>query len=226
MERRPFTVAPLRAVSELPKERVESEPAAERPERRLEAGELVTLRIALADVQYAAGLTHALEIGLPEGTESGRRFELIAAPSRAEDDPHVAFLPWDVLINAPPEERLALSFVTPTAFSHGDELIPLADPLRLFASWKRAWGDWGGPELDGAEELLKTWPRMQYKLQTQLLFLRGGQRPGFVGEMELRWPKSVTPDVRKAASALARGAMFYSTGAKSTMGMGQTRVCE
>jgi CRISPR-associated endoribonuclease Cas6 len=62
-----------------------------------------------------------------------------------------------------------------------------------------------------------------YKLDTHILHFNGYQEKGFEGQCQLELPAEINADEVKAINALADFSFYCGTGAKTTMGMGQTR---
>lgn len=189
----------------------------------LRRGEPVAMRLSFADDERVRGLLAALP-GLPLPLLGSAPCRLARLPRPDQGDPDWLHAPWDVLINAPPATRLRVSFETPTAFSHRGESLLLPDPAHLLDSWRRAWGC--APSMPaGTEGITADGLRIaEYALHTEPLSLKGGLRIGFVGTLDLAWRPGTPPETRRAFAALAGLADFLGTGAKTALGMGQTRV--
>lgn len=139
-------------------------------------------------------------------------------------DPDLLHASWAQLADAPPARRLHLRFETPTFFSHQGEMRLLPEPARLWEGWRRAWEALAPALPLGAEALtLDGLQITRYQLHTEAVPLKGGLWRGFVGEMALEWRKDVPPETRRTAAALAGIADFTGTGAKTMLGLGQTR---
>lgn len=190
----------------------------------LRAGQPVALRLGLADDDRARWLCRTLADSADLPPLGNSPCHLMRLPRLAADDPDARHASWATLAAAPPPARLHVAFVTPTAFSHRGESLLLPEPERLLESWRRAWQR--APALpEGAEEIPPDTLRItRYALHTEPLSLKGGLRIGFVGEMELTWRKDTSAQTRCAVTALAGLADFLGTGAKTALGMGQTRV--
>ena len=194
------------------------------------AGQPLTLRIGLPEDERAAWLCERLArlTRLPSlGTAPCR---LDRAPRFASDDPDVVHRSWATLAQAQPaSHRLGVLFATPTFFAAQGDMILLPDPDRLLWGWRRAWERFGPFLPEGAaafspENCASGLRIARYELKTDRLPIKGGLRIGFSGWMEMEWRANVPDAARRAALALAGIADFLGTGAKTTMGMGQTRI--
>lgn len=149
---------------------------------------------------------------------------LARVPCPRPDDPDRLHASWAQLADAPPARRLHLRFETPTFFSHQGEMRLLPEPARLWEGWRRAWQALAPALPLGADTLtLDGLQIARYQLHTEAVPLKGGVWRGFVGEMALEWRKDVPPETRCTAAALAGIADFVGTGAKTMLGLGQTR---
>lgn len=190
----------------------------------IRAGQPVALRLALADDDRARWLCRTLADHAELPPLGNSPCHLMRLPRLAADDPDARHASWATLAAAPPPARLHVSFVTPTAFSHRGESLLLPEPERLLESWRRGWGR--APAMpEGADDIPSDALRLtRYALRTEPLSLKGGLRIGFVGEIEMTWRKGTPERTRQAVTALAGLADFLGTGAKTALGMGQTRV--
>lgn len=186
-------------------------------------GEEISLRVSLADEERARRFLAELP-SLPLPLLGGVPCRLVRCPRPNALDPDWLSASWATLADAPPASRLHVSFETPTAFSHQGEFLLLPDPAHLVASWRGAW-DHAPARPAGADILTLDGLRVtSYDLHTEALPLKGGLRIGFVGEIELTWRPGTPPETRRTLAALAGLADFLGTGAKTALGMGQTRV--
>lgn len=100
----------------------------------------------------------------------------------------------------------------------------LPEPVRLWEGWRRTWETLAPALPLGADTLtLDGLQITRYQLRTEVVALKGGLYRGFVGEMALEWRAAVPLETRRAAAALAGIADFFGTGAKTMLGLGQTR---
>ena len=187
-------------------------------------GEPLALRLSLADDERAQRLLTALP-GLSVPLLGGAPCRLARLPRAIDGDPDLLHASWAQLADAPPARRLHLRFETPTFFSHQGEMRLLPEPDRLWEGWRRAWEALAPALPLGADMLtLDGLQITRYHLQTEAVPLKGGLWRGFVGEMDLEWRKDASPETRRTAAALAGIADFVGTGAKTMLGLGQTRL--
>lgn len=129
------------------------------------------------------------------------------------------------LLNAtPPKPKIDLAFIAPTAFRSQDKNIPLPLPGLVFGNLLEKWNAFApvalNPELKRySEECLAL---SQYNLHTSMLNIAGGKQVGFVGRCQFITINR-DPYWLKQINLLADFAFYTGTGAKTTMGMGQTR---
>lgn len=123
-----------------------------------------------------------------------------------------------------PDPRVSFRFVTPTTFHSGGRNQPLPLPGLVFGSLVDRWNAFSPLTLNAearryAEECLVV---SQFRLESQVVDLSGGKQIGAVGTVTFR---SIHPDPYwlRVVAALADFAFFAGVGAKTTMGLGQTR---
>lgn len=221
---RAVALSPLRDGSDLsPLSDETSRPLAPLRAGRIPAGQPLALRVAFTDDERAGKFCrHLPAVPIPRlGTAPCL---LARIPRLHPKDPDVLYASWAQLADAPPARRLHLRFETPTFFSHQGEMRLLPDPARLWEGWRRAWQALAPALPLGADTLtLDGLQIARYQLHTEALPIKGGLQRGFVGEMALEWRKDVPPETRRTAAALAGIADFTGTGAKTMLGLGQTR---
>jgi CRISPR/Cas system endoribonuclease Cas6 (RAMP superfamily) len=191
---------------------------------RLAAGQPVALRVTFADDDRARQFCEALAT-TPIPRLGASPCCLVRLPHWHSSDPDCLYASWAQLADAPPARRLHICFETPTFFSHQGEMRLLPEPIRLWEGWRRTW-EALAPALPLGTDAL-TLGGMQitrYQLRTEAVALKGGLYRGFIGEMVLEWRASTPPETRRTAAALAGIADFFGTGAKTMLGLGQTRV--
>lgn len=187
------------------------------------AGQPLTLRVAFADDEHARRFCLRLP-GVLIPRLGAAPCLLARIPRLHPEDPDVLSASWARLADASPVRRLHLRFLTPTFFSHQGEMCLLPDPDRLWNGWRRAWQAHAPALPLGADALTLDGLRItRYQLHTEAVTLKGGLWRGFVGEMALEWHRDVPPETRRTAAALAGIADFTGTGAKTMLGLGQTR---
>lgn len=207
--------------------------------RFVAGGSAIALRISLVEDDRAAHLLSALRQIVKQGLPplGSVRCCLLRIPTLAGADPDVLTASWKDLIAAPAAARLHLAFTTPAHFSSQGDQILFPDPARLWSGWWRVWRRWCPFPLPLADPLhdaltstlpaalVAHLPRISaYNLHTRPVRLKQGLFIGFMGEVELDWRRDTPHEVSRALTTLAGLADFVGTGAKTTMGMGQTRL--
>jgi hypothetical protein len=183
----------------------------------------VEVRLGVADDGHARDLLSRLgRLDLPD--LDGAPTRLARLPSLDRGDPDVRFCSWDQLTDAPSSARISVSFETPTTFSRRGVSLPLLTEERLVASWSRSWSfapmmPKGIGDID-----LQALRVTRFDLRSEPMSVKGGIRIGAVGGIEFTWDRAASPEMRRSFAALVSIADFLGTGAKTTLGMGQTRV--
>jgi CRISPR-associated endoribonuclease Cas6 len=133
----------------------------------------------------------------------------------------------ELLRKAEPRSAVSLRFVTPTTFrSGGRRNVIFPDTGLLFRSYVARWNALSPERLpeslgEVASERLFI---ARYALRTAMLDFGGYSEAGFVGVCEVRAQEGTPAETLCAFQALADFAVFAGTGAKTAMGMGQTRT--
>jgi len=124
------------------------------------------------------------------------------------------------------ETKITLRFLSPTAFRSGGKRNVLFPAASLaFGSYLNRWQHFSPVEVgEPTAEFLESIVVARYKLNTHILHFKAYQETGFEGECTFELPAGVGEDCLKAMNALADFAFYCGTGAKTTMGMGQTRM--
>ncbi len=180
-----------------------------------------TLARGLADLLGA--LSEPLRLDTLAGT-----VEVLATDEAADRDAgqtsYEEILNRRLLAAAEPESRFVLRFLTPTTFHTGGTNQPLPLPGLVFGSLVDRWNAFSrltlSPEARRyAEECLVV---SHFRLVSQMVEVAGGKQVGAVGTVTYR---SVRPDPYwlRVIGALADFACYGGVGAKTTMGLGQTR---
>jgi len=222
-QRSPYALSPLHYAARVPLATEDCLGSTRFASGLLRRGEPVSLRLSLTDDERARRFLEALpHLSLP--ALCGVPCRLARYPNPTFADPDWLQASWAILADAPAADRLHVSFETPTAFSHRGQSLLILEPSQLLETWRRAWRY--APALpEGAEGLTPDGLRItQYALHTEPLSLKGGLRIGFVGNLVLTWRNGTPAQTRRAFAALAGLADFLGTGAKTALGMGQTRV--
>lgn len=130
-----------------------------------------------------------------------------------------------ILESASAERQIELEFLSPTAFrSGGRRNVVFPEPELVFGSYLNRWQAFSPVRLDDS---VSSWlDRMvvaRYKLETRILHFGLYQEVGFTGRCRFELDKNTPEEVVVVVNALADFAFYCGTGAKTTMGMGQTR---
>lgn len=131
----------------------------------------------------------------------------------------------DLLAEAKPREQVTLHFVSPTTFrSGGRRNVLFPTPALVFGSYLARWNAFSPVKLP--PHLAKLFEEAliisRYSLRSRMLDFGRYQEAGFQGSCEFQTIRDLPEDDRIALDALSRFAFFCGTGAKTTMGMGQT----
>lgn len=127
-----------------------------------------------------------------------------------------------------PARTFELSFASPTTFhTHGDQHLPLPLPEMLVGSWLSRWNAFAPvafPEETrsyAAEHLAVS----RYQLKTEALHYGKASFIGFTGRCTFRLLDD-DPYWSRILHTLAYFSLYCGSGAKTTMGMGQTRIID
>jgi CRISPR-associated endoribonuclease Cas6 len=118
-----------------------------------------------------------------------------------------------------------MEFLTPTVFRSGgkrNNVFP--EPALVFGSYWNKWQALSPVKMDDAlnsyfEKISVT----RYRLETGIWDFGSYQEVGFSGTCRFEIDPSIPDDKKACINALADFAQFCGTGAKTTMGMGQTQ---
>jgi len=130
----------------------------------------------------------------------------------------------EIYENAATDPRINLLFCSPTTFRHKRMNLPVPTPNLV---WSSLWEKWNAfapiklsPELKHyADEHIAI---AKYNLRTRMINLADAGQVGFTGTCQYLC-LSQDSHLLKEINALADFAFYCGTGAKTTMGMGQTR---
>lgn len=134
------------------------------------------------------------------------------------------------LSQLPPDDRLALRFLSPTAFKQGPGSLPLPLPANVFASPYRIWQAFAPAKMGLADR----WPDwcaaevfiVAHRIETAVISIsQREQFTGFVGEVWFEAHDGAETYLR-IWQALGRLATFCGVGHKTTMGMGAVEMIE
>jgi CRISPR/Cas system endoribonuclease Cas6 (RAMP superfamily) len=193
---------------------------------KVRVGQEVVLRVGLADEALAQRIVRAVQSGIELPRLAGAPCEWSrGSEERASLKPESQEIPWVALASSPPAQQLRLAFVTPTFFSSKGEDLLFPEPRRLWESWRRSWDTWSQGKLPLPDSTPEGNLRVaRYQLQTRALRIKGGLQRGFVGELDLEWTAKATSEERQVLAALATLANLTGTGARTALGLGQTRT--
>jgi len=137
---------------------------------------------------------------------------------------------YESLVSGASADRMIhLRFMSPTVFrSQGKRNVLFPEPRLLFNSYLSRWHDFSPVPLDdGLAALVERAGRVaRYKLETRMLHFGTYQETGFEGTCSIEIAPEVPEEMVRGLNVLADFAFYCGTGAKTTMGMGQTRRIE
>jgi len=131
-----------------------------------------------------------------------------------------------ILENASGERSIKMRFLSPAVFrSGGKRNVFFPEPRLLFNSYLAKWQGLSPVKLENSlGEVVDKGVRItQYKLETRILDFGSYREIGFEGNCGIEISNEIAEDTAKALNALADFSFYCGTGAKTTMGMGQTR---
>jgi len=119
-----------------------------------------------------------------------------------------------------------LNFRSPTGFVYGDGIMPLPLPYSIFRSYLLKWNSFSPPEYKIPEDFLGVVERCifpsKYSLNTKLLDMEKYKMVGFIGRCCFNIIGKVSKEDLSRILTLVRFSFYGGTGAKTTVGMGQT----
>ena len=123
------------------------------------------------------------------------------------------------------ETRITLHFSSPVTFrSGGKRNLLLPDPFLILGSYWNRWQTFSTVKLEDILAVSRDKIFVsRYRLNTRILHFNGYQETGFEGQCSLDLSPELGFAGIKALNTLADFAFYCGTGAKTTMGMGQTR---
>lgn len=188
----------------------------------------LSLRLTfLSDEVFAQFLKSALEW-------SDRQLQLGSAHFKVEqvhlvdvNKPQKKFCSYEELLTtAVAEHSISLQFLSPAVFrSEGKRNVLFPEPQLVFGSLLNRWNAFSSIKLSA--DLLQCFNSQillaRYKLETGMLNFGNYQEAGFTGQCSFILGDKLLEQQMKAINALAEFAFYSGVGAKTTMGMGQTR---
>ena len=149
--------------------------------------------------------------------------EVVTTP---RDDVPVSFESFQGILAASDNSRqIDLEFNTPTVFRSGgkrNNIFP--EPTLVFGSYWNKWKTLSPVKLqDDVSFYFDKINMTRYRLESKIWDFGSYQELGFIGSCRFEIDKSVPDEEVVLINALADFAQFCGTGAKTTMGMGQTQ---
>lgn len=216
---KPFTLSPL-----LP-------PPGRRQLAMLSIGDNLSFRITLLDEKVFAALADSVWRLSPEA-------ELILGDMRVQcrglattpaESPWAGYTTFSQFLkNAGTDTRLRLEFLSPATFRSspkGERNILFPEPPLVFGSLLNRWNAFAGAshKLNLSDVSTGAVRVSGYRLGTRLLDFGSYRELGFIGQATYECNNSLPVEAIRTLNALADFAFYAGTGAKTTMGMGQTR---
>lgn len=193
--------------------------------------ESVRVRVcALDDATEAALLAAVARLSQGEPLTLGS-LTLRVESCVTDDPPYAQAATYDALAQTPFPSRVALDFLTPTAFSQGPRPdLPLPVPERLLLGWGSCWNRFAPPSLHFDDTLLETLaPRLalsRLRIETQVARKKSSLQIGFVGSVTLEARETAAapwPDrERRAFATLTAYSPYCGSGVGTTQGLGLT----
>lgn len=135
---------------------------------------------------------------------------------------------YEQLLASEPLAEFRFVFRTPTAFKQGRTSMPLPIPRLMFQSYLSRWNGFAPPECAIDEDLPEVVERSvmikNHDIASRLLDMKNMKMVGFIGSCTLGVDSGLSELQIRQITALAHFAQFAGTGAKTTVGMGQTLV--
>ncbi len=132
----------------------------------------------------------------------------------------------ELVLSAGAGRQLRFEFLSPTAFrSGGKRNVLLPEPRLVFTGYFVKWQSLSPIKLpDNLLALADKGLRLtQHKMETRMLNFGSYQEAGFEGRCTIEIAEELPEEAVRSFNALASFAFYCGTGAKTTMGMGQTR---
>lgn len=200
----------------------------------IKTGDAAWFRLALLGVDNGEEWLMRWIENLPSQVELADIYWEIGGCHLEGSHPWVGSHTYQELTKSPTYDRFQFEFLTPVTFNSGrslsgkDIFLPFPLPDSLFKSWHRRWNSFAPPNLRISPDLPQ-WARQvvsvsSYRLKT--VPVRYGHRRvhiGCVGTYTLRFI-NCPQNIQKYFSWLAHYAFYCGSGAKTTQGMGMTKL--
>ena len=217
---------------------------------RVQKGQPLAIRVSFLDDRFALRLQRYLletnpllqPVVLPRlghdprfqtavkgAPQAGATCTLLTLPV-SDLHPDVCSLSWKALAQSSPRRALPLRWSTPTLFQRHGKDLAVATPEDLLADWLDTLRTLAEqlPDREPLHALQIMEPaRLHWEsrnLTPRTIRLKGGVRTAYQGEAVLSWERDAAPEDLIATHALLRFATLVGTGAKTTMGFGQTHL--
>ena len=197
-------------------------------EMKVSKGTECWLRFTLLEDKVFAGFLHSLLSGekIKEMQLESVTFSLVEVATEPNSSPWARFDTFHSLWDkATPQKRITLQFLSPTAFRSRSRNIIFPEPERVFGSYLSKWNSYSPLSFDDSlrSEIFPHILATRYRLQSRILDFKTYKEVGFEGECAFEIKEDVPEETLRQVNALADFAFYAGTGAKTTMGMGQTR---
>jgi CRISPR-associated endoribonuclease Cas6 len=124
------------------------------------------------------------------------------------------------------KKTFSLSFKSPTGFIYGNGIMPLPLPYSMFRSYLVKWNAFCPCEYHIDESILtvieKSLFPSNYSLSTKLLDMKNFKLIGFTGDCTFEIIEKISTKDLNNILTLVKFSFYGGTGAKTTIGMGQT----
>ena len=187
----------------------------------------VRLTFLSADL-FAHFMDAVLKLGHGLLETAGVGFRIVQALVNPNDSPLCNFSTFEALLSSAMCQReVTLQFSSPTAFrSGGRRNVIFPEPALVFGSYLSRWRHFSPPQANLSGDIGECFTRIlvhRYQLKTKLLTFKNYKEIGFQGKCTFELGSMFSDDQVRVLNALADFAFYCGTGAKTTMGMGQTR---
>ena len=188
----------------------------------------LSLRLTfLSDEVFAYFLKSAMEWSTRELQLGSSHYQVKQVQLVDFDKPTKTFCSYEELLSAATvEHNITLHFLTPTAFrSEGKRNVLFPQPELIFGSLFNRWNAFSTIKIDAdlqpcfSSDILLS----RYKLETRMINFGNYQETGFTGQCSFILADVLAMEQVQHINALADFAVYSGVGAKTTMGMGQTR---
>ncbi|APT75359.1 hypothetical protein XO10_02095 [Marinitoga sp. 1135] len=129
----------------------------------------------------------------------------------------------DDLLKENYDNKISLTFITPTLFKTGDKHLRYPDPEKIFNSLLIKFNKYSPYKLnEKVKEKFNTIKIIQRKTHLKYIYFPNFYLQGFTGNVVFEIPED-NYELKKTANILSDFAFYAGVGYKTTMGLGQTR---